>query len=257
MDQRDGIEYELGAPIPGRILPQELWARTAIKKLPPEGPLDWREIFGRTAPVVLDLGCGNGRFVLGSAVARPDWDHVGLDILPVVIRYATRRANQRGLWNVRLAVCGGREFLAKYVAPATVREIHVYHPQPYGDAQKIERRLVTPEFLALACRVLSPGGLLVVQTDNPEYWRYLERIVPEFFEFHRQAGPWPDAPHQRSRREIMARSRGLEIFRGWGTPRTDRSAVDFQRLAAELPLPTFDAAVGKRAPHNPRRRRRR
>ena len=62
------IEHEFGVAIPGRILPEPEWARTAIKRLPPPGPLDWAAIFGRKAPVVLDLGCGNGRFTLGSAL---------------------------------------------------------------------------------------------------------------------------------------------------------------------------------------------
>ena len=96
-DRREGdVEYEFGIPIPGRILPEDQWARTALKKLPPEGPIDWAQVFGRTAPLILDIGCGNGRFTLASAIRRPEFDHVGIDILPVVIRYATRRANQRG-----------------------------------------------------------------------------------------------------------------------------------------------------------------
>jgi len=127
---------DYGVPIPGQVLPHEQWARTAIKRLPASGFLDWRAIFGREAPVVLDVGCGNGRFVISSALARPDIDHLGIEILPVVIRYATRRANQRGLSNVRLAVIGGYEFLAQYVAPASLAEIHLYHPQPYRDSTK-------------------------------------------------------------------------------------------------------------------------
>jgi len=245
------VEYELGLAIPGVILPPEQWARTALKKLPAQGPLDWPAIFGRRAPIVLDLGCGNGRFLLASALARPQLDHLGLDVLPVVIRYATRRANQRGLTNVRLAVCGGAEFLQKYVAPGSIAEIHVYHPQPYGDQQKIERRLVTPAFLASVHRSLAPGGLLVVQTDNPAYWRYLAAVVPRVFDFHEQRGPWPDAPEGRTRREIMARRKGLRIFRAWGTPRPGLGAAALESLVAELPLPGFDAEIDR-----PARRRR-
>jgi tRNA (guanine-N7-)-methyltransferase len=247
------VEYELGVPIPGIVLAAEQWARTAIKKLPPEGPLDWEAIFGRRAPIVLDLGCGNGRFVLQSALARAEIDHLGLDILPMVIRYATRRANQRGLGNVRFAVCGGADFLEKYVAPGTIAEIHVYHPQPYGDAQKIGRRLVTPAFLALAHRSLVPGGLLVIQTDNPAYWRYATAVIPRFFDFHEQKGPWPDAPQGRTRREIMARGMGLPVFRGWGCPRPDLDAAALEALVAELPSPDFDALADKPA-RRPRRR---
>jgi tRNA (guanine-N7-)-methyltransferase len=245
------VEYELGVPIPGMILPPDQWARTALKKLPPEGPLDWEMLFGRRSPRVLDVGCGNGRFVLASALARPEIDHLGLDILPVVIRYATRRANQRGLGNVRFAVCGGEDFLEKYVTPASIAEIHVYHPQPYGDAQKIGRRLVTPRFLALAHRCLTPGGLLVIQTDNPAYWRYMAAVTARFFDFHEQKGPWPDAPQGRTRREIMAQRMGLRIFRAWGRPRPELDEAALATLVAALPLPEFDAQSRKPARRRP------
>src|SRR4051794_32441457 len=137
MRERRHIEREFGVPIAGEILDPALWTQTALKRLPAAGPLDWQALFGRRAPLVLDLGCGNGRFLLGSAVWRPDHDHLGLDILPVVIRYATRRANQRGLSNLRFAVCGAREFLEKYVSLGSVAEIHCYHPQPYYDPSQV------------------------------------------------------------------------------------------------------------------------
>src|SRR5262245_20891056 len=115
--RRRRIEREFGVPIAGEILDRSQWTQTALKRLPEPGPLDGESLFGRRAPVVLDLGCGNGRYLIQSAVWRPDHDHLGLDILPVVIRYATRRANQRGLRNLRFAVCGGQEFLGQYVTP--------------------------------------------------------------------------------------------------------------------------------------------
>jgi tRNA (guanine-N7-)-methyltransferase len=234
------IEREFGVPFPGGILPEERWTRTALKNLPRQGPLDWSAIFGRTAPVVLDLGCGNGRFIIGSALARPDLDHLGIDVLPVVIRYATRRANQRGLKNIRLAVRGAFEFLQDLVAPQSVREIHLYHPQPYHDAEKAAKRLITPEFLALVHSSLEPGGLFVIQTDNPAYWKYMRGVMPHFFDFHDQHGAWPDSPLGRTRREIMARGQGLKIFRGWGTARLDLDQTRRDELVTQLPLPQFD-----------------
>src|ERR1700704_3618124 len=101
MKERRQIEREFGVPIAGEILDPALWTQTARRALPANGCLSWPVLFGRDAPVVLDLGCGNGRFLIGSAVWRPDHDHLGIDVLPVVIRYATRRANQRGLTNIR------------------------------------------------------------------------------------------------------------------------------------------------------------
>ena len=214
--QKRQIEREFGVPVPGEILPMELWTNTALKTMPEVKPLDFKALFGREAPVMLDIGCGNGRSTLASAVWRPAVDHLSSDLLPVVIRYATRRANQRGLTNAKFAVIGGRELLANYIPPQSVAEIHVYHPQPYYDAKLIHKRLITPEFVALVHRSLVPGGLFVLQTDSPAYWKYMQQIVPLFFEFADHPGKWPDAPKGRTRREIIALKEKLPVFRGTG-----------------------------------------
>ena len=235
------LEEEFGVPIPGTVLPQERWAKTAIKRLPPPGPLDFSTIFGRTAPVVLDLGCGNGRFTLTSALARPEVDHLAVDILPVVIRYFTWRANQRGLHNVRIAVIGGREVLQDYIAPGTISEIHCYHPQPYYDRREIRKRLIVPEFLALVHRSLQPGGTFVVQTDNPAYAKYMQAILPSFFVVTEHPERWPDAPHGRTRREILALQMGLPVFRAVCRRRDELTSADIEKSIATLPRPKFDA----------------
>ncbi|MBA4064885.1 MAG: tRNA (guanine-N7)-methyltransferase [Isosphaera sp.] len=233
-------EHEFGVPFPGTVLDPSRWARTALKAMP-DGHLNWRELFGRDAPVVLDLGCGNGRYLIASALARPDHDHLGVDVLPVVIRYARKRGNQRGLSNLRFAVLGGRELMERHVPPHSVAEVHCYHPQPYYDPAKVHLRLVTPAFLALVHRALAPGGLFVIQTDNPGYWRYVREVVPVFFEFAEVDGRWPDAPKGRTRREIVARKKKLPVFRGEGTAKAGLGEEEAVRRAEELPPPTFDA----------------
>ncbi|MEY3174240.1 MAG: tRNA ((7)-)-methyltransferase [Planctomycetota bacterium] len=234
------VEFEFNVPIPGVILPQEQWARTALKHVP-QGHLDWKTIFGREAPVILDIGCGNGRSLLHLATTHPEYNGLGIDVLPVVIRYATRRANQRGLLHTRWAVIGGRELLALHTPENSVSEIHCYHPQPWYRRDQITLRLITPEFLLLAHRALRPGGKLVLQTDHPGYWKYMLRILPVFFQWNEIHTPWPHAPKGITRREIIARQRGLPIFRGEGTARPDLDPVEAVKLAEALPLPIFNA----------------
>jgi tRNA (guanine-N7-)-methyltransferase len=227
-------EIEFGVPIPGRILPPDRWTRTALKRLPPRGPLEFAAIFGRRAPLVLDLGCGNGRSTILSALARPDHDHLGVDTLPVVIRYATRRANQRGLSNVRFAVKDAQTLLRDYMPDASAVEIDIYHPQPYHDARVGRHRLLSPRFLLELHRVLRPAGTLILQTDNPDYWHEIEGLVPVFFELDEQVGPWPDAPQGRTRREIVARQRGLKIHRATARRRDDIIAAEALARATRL-----------------------
>ncbi len=233
------IEYEFDVPIPGEILPEDCWAKTAIKRLPLPAPLDFAAIFGRVAPLIVEVGCGNGRYTLQSALARPDFNHFASDLLPVVIRYATRRGNQRGLHNVRFAVRDAESIIGEYLGEGVASEIHLYHPQPYHDPRQAHRRLVTPRFLADVHRTLVPGGLFVIQTDNPDYWSYFTQVIPTYFDWHEQDEPWPDAPEGRSRREILARSRNLKIFRGFGTRRDDLDRGAAFAALQSLPAPSF------------------
>lgn len=228
------IEREHGVPIAGEILEPEQWTQTALKKLPP-APLDLTALFGRRAPLVLDLGCGNGHFLIGSAFWRRAHDHLGVDILPLVLRYATRRANQRGLTNIRFAAVDAQTLLQQYIPPASVREIHCYHPQPYHHPADAHKRLIRPSFLSLVHRALEPEGLVLIQTDNRPYWDYAKSIFPHFFHFEALPGKWPDAPKGRTRREIQDLRKGVPVYRGMGRRR------DVMGNIAALPEPEFCA----------------
>jgi tRNA (guanine-N7-)-methyltransferase len=243
--RRTDRESTCGVPYPGTKLPRERWSRTRVGLGAPGSVFDWAAAFGREAPRVLDLGCGNGRFVVRSAINRPDHDHLGIDLVPPAIRLASLRAGQRGLTNAKFAWGDATEFLFERCPSATVAEIHLYHPQPYhahlehGDGFAARRQLA-PEVLYAIHRRLVPGGLFVVQTDNAAYADYARAILPALFEVREHPEPWEDAPQGRTLREIVAREHGLPIVRLLGT-RLDVEAEEAETRARALPPPTFDA----------------
>ena len=119
-------DHEFGVPFPGRVLPGAQWTKTGFRDV--GKPFEWENVFGRTAPRVVDLGCGNGRYLLGSAVARPEVDHLGIDLVQVAIDHAAHRANQRGLTNVRFPA-----YLAACLAMLPGTLLYVYYGKVFGD----------------------------------------------------------------------------------------------------------------------------
>jgi tRNA (guanine-N7-)-methyltransferase len=95
----------------------------------------------------------------------------------------------------------------------------------------------------------------------PGYWSYLKGILPAFFDFHEQPGPWPDDPEGRTLREIVARSKGLTILRAQAR-KLELDGDELERRVAALPEPDFDAnkpgyeGGDARAPRRHARRRR-
>jgi tRNA (guanine-N7-)-methyltransferase len=230
-------DSELGVPFPGHVLPEGRWTKTAYRG--DENPFDWDRVFGRRAPRVVDLGCGTGRYLIGSAAARPDRDHLGIDVVDRLVAQASRRADQRGLANIRFAAGDAVAWLFERLAVDSVDEIHLYHPQPYFNPAEKGKRILTPEFLERVWRVVRSGGLLVAQTDHPSYWRYLRRAISKYFDAEEVRGAWPDAPEGRTRREIVARKKGMTIRRMTARRRE-------APLAVEIPFVEFNTRRPKR-----------
>lgn len=232
------IDHELA--FPGAVLAHEQWTRTRVPLGERGRRFDWEAAFGRRAPRVLDLGCGNGLYLVSSALRRPDLDHLGVELVPPAIRMASLRAGQRGLTNCKFAWGDASEFLLERCAPASLDEIHLYHPQPYYEAGKVDRRQLTPRTLLAIHTLLVPGGLFVFQTDNPAYWHWTRGFAPRLFAWSERAQPWPDAPHGRTLREARARAQGLEIFRAEAR-RLELAPEAAAELAGGMKEPEFDA----------------
>ena len=229
--------YGIGirAPIPGRILPESEWRGRRSS--------DFRRLVHSTGRRSLGGPRGSSLSWAAAMAGSPcsvsgtaEFDHLAIDVLPVFIRYATRRADQRGC-----TTSGSPSRMPRrsspYVVESSVAEVRLYHPQPYPDRRHGHRRLVTPQFLADVHRGLRPGGLFVVQTDNPGTGRTSPRSSPSS-STSGAPEPWPDAPEGRLEARDP-RGPGPPHLRGTGARRDDITRKASLALAQVLPAPNF------------------
>ena len=124
---------EFGVPIAGEILEPAQWTQQLLKRLPEQGRLAGHN-YSDARPVVLDLGCGNGRFLLQAPSG--DWTTIMSASTICPRHWAMPRGGKPARFeNLRFAVARA-EFLA-LVEPGSVAEIHCYHPQPYYDPREV------------------------------------------------------------------------------------------------------------------------
>lgn len=165
---RSGPRNLGGAPPPKIFLPGE--GEDA-------GPLDFASVFGRTAPVEVEIGVGKGRFLLCAAASNRGRDYFGLEIEPEYAAIARVRAEREGLANVRVERLDGKAFVLRRLAPGCVAALHVYFPDPWPKKRHHKRRLVDPEWAAAAARALAPGGLLRIASDHAGYWAVIDDVL--------------------------------------------------------------------------------
>jgi tRNA (guanine-N7-)-methyltransferase len=141
--------------------------------------LDWDKVFPRRAPIEIDLGCGDGGFLIESAQLRPQHNFLGVERLLGRIRKVEKRARRLALANVR----GLRieiAYATQWLFPAdSVAVIHVLFPDPWPKRRHWKRRLFQPEFVAHVYRALQRGGLLNVATDHPEYFLQILQVCSQ------------------------------------------------------------------------------
>ncbi|WP_246169264.1 tRNA (guanosine(46)-N7)-methyltransferase TrmB [Actinotalea subterranea] len=133
------------------------------------GALDLPRLFGRTAPVVLEIGSGMGETVAAMAAADPGRDYLAVEAHLPGIANLLRIVEAGGPTNVRVAHGDALELLRLYVPQATLDAVHVFFPDPWPKAKHHKRRIIAPDHVALIRSRLLPGGTLHCATDWATY----------------------------------------------------------------------------------------
>ncbi|MDL2226111.1 hypothetical protein LJB86_00425 [Deltaproteobacteria bacterium OttesenSCG-928-M10] len=131
-------------------------------------PLDWPAVFGRQAPLELEIGFGNGEFLHRTSLEQPEHDFVGAEVAWASLKRALRRLARPPRPNVRVVLMKGEAVLARCFAPESLDVVRALFPIPWPDERQEKRRLFQREFLDLAASRLKADGRFILVTDSPE-----------------------------------------------------------------------------------------
>jgi tRNA (guanine-N7-)-methyltransferase len=172
-------------------------------------PLDAAAVYGRTAPLVLEIGSGTGEAAVTMAAADPSRDLLAVEVHTPGVATLLQRVEQVGLRNVRVAEGDGLEVLAHALVPGSLDGVRVFFPDPWPKARHAKRRLLTLPFAALVADRLRPGGRLHVATDWASYAQQVLDVVdasPGLQLVSRERG---DRPQTRFERRGVAAGRTI------------------------------------------------
>jgi tRNA (guanine-N7-)-methyltransferase len=139
-----------------------------------DAPLDARALFGRAAPLVVEIGSGMGETTARIAAEHPDTDYLAIEVHAPGVGSLLKLVEEHGLANLRVIRHDALEVLQHMIPDASLAGLHLFFPDPWPKKRHHKRRLVQPAFAALAARKLAPGGILHAATD----WRdYAEQML--------------------------------------------------------------------------------
>lgn len=141
------------------------------------GVVDFNTVFGRTAPVSLEIGFGNGDALLTRAQAAPQHNHLGAEVHRPGVGRLLLHLEKLGLENVRVTSQDAVELLRERVADASLAEVVIEFPDPWHKTRHHKRRLIQPAFAQLLARKLAPGGCLRLATDWAPYAQQMVDVL--------------------------------------------------------------------------------
>lgn len=154
---------------------------------------DPEQIFGRRAPLVVEVGSGQGHAILHAAEQRPGTNFLAIEVFRAGLARTMIRAELAGLENLRLAEVNAPELLEKYLPAGSVDEIWVFFPDPWAKARHHKRRLVSADFARIARQALREGGVLRLATDWEDYAEQMREVLDAADGFERDfAGEWAE-----------------------------------------------------------------
>lgn len=153
--------------------------------------LDLAALFGRTAPVTVEIGSGQGHQITHAAASHPERDFLALEVFTGGLARTMVLAEQQNVHNLRLIEANAPEVLEHLLPAESIDEIWIFFPDPWHKARHNKRRLISDPFMPILARVLRPGGLVRLATDWEDYALQMRDVFDAAPQFSREfSGEW-------------------------------------------------------------------
>lgn len=166
------------------------WERYGID-LVPGGILEPFVLFGRHAPLTLEIGFGNGESLAAQALAQPERDFIGIEVHRPGVGHLLRIATRQGCANLRVISADAVTVLQHNLPIGCLDRVQIFFPDPWPKKRHHKRRLVQPEFLMQLARAVRVGGRLCLATDWEDYAQHMYAVLAGLLPVWTPDGPQP------------------------------------------------------------------
>jgi tRNA (guanine-N7-)-methyltransferase len=141
--------------------------------------LDFQSIYGRAAPMVLEIGFGNGDTLVQQAAENPERDFIGIEVYESGVGHCLLKAREAGITNLRLLAHDAIDVLKDQIPLASLQRVNLYFPDPWPKKRHHKRRIVQHDFLALIADRLADNGTLNIATDWAGYAEHIDEVLSQ------------------------------------------------------------------------------
>lgn len=187
----------------------ELWPTCGVELA--HGTIDWDQLFNRQAPVVVEIGFGNGLSLADMAEQAPEMNFFGIEVHRPGLGSLLVQVKKRALSNVRVSNDDAVEVLQQ-LPDGSVDRLQIFFPDPWHKKRHHKRRLIQPEFVERAARCLKSDGVLHIATDWQNYAEHIMEILPQCQLLENAFADY--APKPEYRPETKYERRGLNLGHG-------------------------------------------
>ena len=177
-------------------------------------PIDLTEVFGRKAPVTLEIGFGNGDSLAQMAKADPERNFLGIEVHRPGVGHLLHLVGEGELTNVRVMHHDAVEIINQMIPDASLNRVQVYFPDPWHKKRHNKRRIIQLEFVALLATKLQKGGVLHLATDWEDYAIQMLNVMTAAPDYKNQAGEGAYAERPDYRPLTKFENRGIKLGHG-------------------------------------------